>query len=71
MPKFIEFIPGNPIDGKPAWKVCNKKSGTMIAAVLWYPTWRMYVAQFDPDSIWSEDCLKDVREFMLSLKGKP
>ena len=70
MPKYIRFEQGNNIDGKPAYRVINKKVGDLIGAVLWHPPWRRYILQCAPETIWADDCLADVEEFIKSL-AKP
>jgi hypothetical protein len=48
--------------GKPVYYIFNKTSGTAIGRILYYPTWRRWVANFSEESVWSEDCLGCVRE---------
>jgi len=68
MAKYIEFKNDSErVNGKPEYLVRNKSSGNMLARLCWYPKWRQWVCEFAPDSIWSHDCLADVRTFMLRL----
>lgn len=67
MAKFIRFEE-SALDGKPAWKVVNKRAGDIIGVISWYAPWKTHICQFDPNSIWSRDCLVDVAEFMGTLK---
>jgi hypothetical protein len=53
--------------GKPVYCVCNRKSRQLIGQIFWYTTWRMWVFRCDPDSVWSTDCLADVRDAMAKI----
>lgn len=76
MAKYIEFKKDEiqRYGGREVYVVVNKRSGTEIGNVFWYPPWRQWTARFDEDAVWSQDCLADMREFMLSLpntSGQP
>ena len=66
MPKFIEFDEVMP-HPKGIFLIRNKRSDDIIGKIEWYPRWRQYVASFEEFSVWSEDCLRDVRQFMLGI----
>lgn len=51
--------------GRPLYCVVNRRSKTKIAELLWYEPWRRYVARFDSDSVWSDDCLNDLRVALI------
>ena len=68
MAKFIKFEQATvDFNGKACYLIVNKRSGNGIGNVFWYPGWRKYAAVFSGESVWSEDCLADVRAFILSL----
>ena len=59
--QFAELIGGE------GYSVINKRSDGLIARIEWHKPWRKWVVCFDANSIWSEDCLQDIREFILSI----
>jgi len=65
MAKFIGMIQSDEFfNGKTVFSIINKKSGHIIGQVFWYKPWRRWCARFDEDTVWSEDCLTDVRMFI-------
>ncbi len=68
MPKFIEFVKGEEEFGRPTYSIRNLKSGAELGQVGWYPPWNRYAVHFEDMSVWSDDCLADVREFLVGLK---
>lgn len=68
MAKYIEFDEVMP-PPKGIWVIRNKRSDTIIGKIEWYSPWRRYVADFEEGSIWSEDCLQDIRQFILSKQN--
>ena len=70
--KFIEFEnDGETVYGKPEYLVKSKSGGNVLARLVWYPRWRQWVCEPAPNTIWSQDCLADMREYMLSLSNAP
>ena len=72
MPKYIRFdkVSTDPHAGKERYVVTNIKSDQPLADVFWYPAWRQWVCRMNDDAVWSEDCLRDVREFVLKLNAE-
>ena len=72
MAKYIRFEKdGQLFGGRDVYAIINKRSGVPIGNVFWYHPWRQWTVRFDEDSIWSQDCLSDVRDFILGLPMKP
>jgi len=67
MAQYIQFITVEPAFGHPSFSIRNKRSGTELGQIGWYPAWKQFTVHFNEMTIWSEDCLADVREFILSL----
>ena len=68
MAAYIKFeISEEVFNGKPTYDCCNKRTGTGIAQIFWYKPWKKWTCRFNPDSVWSEDCLQDIRNFILIL----
>jgi len=42
---------------------------SILGKIYWYGKWRQYVFEPAPDTIWSQSCLEEVYEFLLSLKN--
>jgi len=53
--------------GKPVWYIFNRRDGGAIGRLLWYTGWRMWIASFSEESIWSADCLADVQDAIARL----
>jgi hypothetical protein len=72
--KFIRIgapVDGEQFSGKPIYWVTNLKSGPAIGQIFWYAAWRRWTARFDPDSVWSADCLRDVASYLEQLNKAP
>ena len=68
MAKYIKFeISDEKHEGKPVYDCLNKRTGTALAQIFWYKPWKQWTCRFNPNSVWSEDCLKDIRSFILIL----
>jgi len=67
--KYIRFEKAPPaaVAENILWKIVNKRADDVLGVILWYPLWKKHVCQFNPDSVWSRDCLVDVAEFMETL----
>lgn len=65
--KYIEF---NLIEKKPKTNVyaVNKRDGEQIGMIFWYGAWRQYVFNPLPDTIWSHDCIDEIKNFLRYLK---
>ena len=64
--KWIEFEHYPPKQGKKTslWIIKTKTDKLTIGLVKWHSAWRKYAFFPIQDSIWEEDCLKDISEFM-------
>lgn len=66
--KYIRF---SLIEQKPktaVYEVLSITQGTHLGMIAWYGPWRQYVFYPGPDTIWSDGCLAEVREFLQELK---
>ena len=70
MAKYI-ILQDNPdyeqVNGKIEHFVRSKRTNDILGRIVWYPQWKQWVFEAAPNTIWSQDCLADVREFILSL----
>ena len=66
-PRFIRFEERGTYRGKALYYILNKDSGDVLGQVHWYGPWRQWVCGFENGAIWSQDCLQDVRAFLLEL----
>mgnify|MGYP001382625929 FL=1 len=68
MAKYITFEDSKEkFDGKPIYNCFSKRDRFCLAEVFWYKPWKQWTCRFNPNSVWSEDCLEDVRKFILLL----
>ena len=54
-------------DSKPLYLVLNRKSNDELGVIFWYKAWRMWVLQSRGDTVWSTDCLADVRDAIAKI----
>ena len=67
--KHIKFVETEIEYGRPVYEIRNNKTNGILGQVGWYPAWKQYVAHFEEMSVWSHDCLEDVRQFILKEKS--
>jgi hypothetical protein len=68
--KYTEFEnAGETMYGKPEYLVKSKSGGNVLARIIWYPCRRQWMCEPAPNTIWSQDCLADICEYMLSLSN--
>ena len=66
--KFIEF---NLVEQKKKtsiYAVRNIKSQSIIGWIKWYGAWRQYCFFPEPETIYSDGCLKDIIDFIREIK---
>ena len=68
MAKFIEFDEVMP-HPKGIFLIRNKRAKDILGKIEWYPRWRQYVVEFEEGTVWSQDCLADVRAFILGVSN--
>ncbi len=69
MAKYIRYDKTDEFfNGKMLYQIINKQSGNPIGQIFWYKSWRQWCARFKEDTVWSEDCLADVREFIKAIE---
>jgi len=66
MTKWIEFVRlTQDLNRKTAtWEVVSKDTQTVIGFIKWYGTWRKYCFFPDEDTVFEQDCLRDIAEFI-------
>lgn len=52
------------------YNVCSQKNGDFLGTIHYYPRWRQYVFTPYANTVWSKDCLNDVRNMALELTCK-
>jgi hypothetical protein len=69
---------GESLSGKTrVWLVMSKSQDARLGRIAWDGKWRQYVFEPDMGTIWSHDCLEDVRQFLKNAndehkrKGQP
>lgn len=66
MSKWIEFVDaGCSASGKTrVWEVRVKEDGYHLGKVSWYAPWRKYIFHPTGSSIYEQDCLRDIADFI-------
>ena len=49
------------------YRVVSKSSGETLGSIYWYGSWRQYVFQPEPETIWSRGCMRQVFDFIQKL----
>jgi hypothetical protein len=52
------------------WYVMAKKNHDFLGEIRWHFPWRQYVFIPNPKTIYEDDCLGDIRNFLLYLDAK-
>lgn len=68
MAKWIEFRETlTPLSNKTKrWEVISLRDGAILGRISWWNAWRKYVFSPSYPTVWEEDCLHDVAEFIES-----
>lgn len=65
--RFIHFDEHDTLYGK-RWYVRNNKSKSILGQIELYSEWDDYVFSADPKSVFNDECLKDIIDFISQLK---
>ena len=57
-------------NGKPLYGVMNNRSRAALGGIMWYPRWRLWVFNADPDAIFSADCLADIQDAIAKITAE-
>ena len=64
MSKYLEF---RTIDTEPktfVYGIFSKSHGNKLATVQWYPQWRQYSFFPKENTVWNNECLQDIINFI-------
>ena len=50
------------VSGLNLYFIINNRSGDLLGRIVWYPPWRMWIAHFLDDVVWSSGCLADIQD---------
>lgn len=68
MSDWIEFVeppkPHDPHAKTKRWLVVEKSTRATLGVVRWYGAWRRYAFEPQPSTVWEQDCLRAVAEFI-------
>lgn len=70
MVKYIEFQEILPHPGSVVL-IRNKRTQDVLGRIEWFKLWHQYVFIPQEGSIWSHDCMEDVRQFILGIPNAP
>lgn len=45
----------------------SRSGGYRLALIKWYPNWRQYVFEAEPNTVWNAGCLRDVESYIEGL----
>ena len=65
MPKWIEFteIPNKPKTKTKIWLIQTKNCETFLGKVKWFSAWRKYAFFPCTNTVYEQDCLRDIADF--------
>lgn len=64
----ISWAGSSPSGKTQRYVVTNNRSGGTIGVIKWFGRWRQYVFFPSPETIYSRGCLRDIADFMESLR---
>lgn len=64
MPKWIEFVEGQPCPRTRTWTVVTKQDGTLLGSIRWDGGFRKYVFRPYGQAIYDNVCLRDIAAFV-------
>jgi len=44
------------------------RDGVILGRIVWYGSWRQYVFEPVAETVWSQDCLQQIIDFLQQLK---
>lgn len=45
----------------------DETGDSFLGLIIWNQWWRQYVAEFEPDTRWSYECLKEISKFLEEI----
>ena len=60
---YIEFIEDKPNPKTKVWSVIAKKTLALLGKVKWLGCWRQYAFFPEPETMFEEDCLREIAAF--------
>lgn len=66
--KFIHFVRVIEMGKTAIWACRNNEGGAELGMVEWYPAWKQYCYFPTVQAVYSAGCLKDIQDFIGSLK---
>lgn len=64
MAQWIEFREVPHTGKTKRWEVVTKDGGTVVGRISWYGPWRKYTLQPGYPTVWEQDCLRAIAEFI-------
>jgi len=52
---------------KDVWVCYDNKTKSELGYISWYPSWNQYIANFNADAVFSQDCLANIIDFIKQL----
>jgi len=69
--QYITIVKIRDLPKTSIYEVQNKKGDYSIGIIKWNAGWRQYCFFPDGDTVYSVGCMKDICEFIQSLRGEP
>jgi hypothetical protein len=66
--QYIHFVKAEK-NKKEHWEVYNNRTGSLLAYIIWYPSWKQWVTtQAQEQIIFSDSCFLDIIDFKKQLE---
>lgn len=62
--QYLIFVETHDTGKTKVWQVLSKSSGTVLAEIRWFPSWRQYTFRPEPNTIWNTGCMNDINAFI-------
>jgi len=69
--KFINIrqVNNEIFERHPVYRIFNNKTETQLGILSYYKPWKQYVFSSQPECVFNDSCLKDVLNFIESIKA--
>ena len=64
MAKWIKFVLIKEGNKTNVWRVVTEERNEVLGEIKWFSRWRKYAFFPAPETVYEDDCLKDIAEFI-------
>jgi len=65
--KYLRFVLIGDTGKTQVYNVISVTQGSILGRLLWWGSWRQYVFEPAPYTVWNKDCLRELAEYLNGL----